>query len=123
MFDQMLAIENANLKARVETIAKLPDDVARPTIVYLGTAEPGYDPIVDDKQSSDNIQIYAQKAGVPFLSYEVPGAIHSRPDVNEGYIKTLAGAKVDILSSIDAAASEASLHRVTSMTPAVQSPK
>jgi pimeloyl-ACP methyl ester carboxylesterase len=115
MFDQMLAIENANLKDRIDTIAKLPNDSVRPTIVYLGTAQPGYDPIVDDNQSAKNIATYAQKAGIPFLRYDVSGAVHTRPDLNNGYIKALAAAKVDIQSSISEQQAKASLHRITSM--------
>lgn len=120
MFDQMLAIENTNLKDRITQLGKTPKDTVRPTIVYLGVGSPGYDPIVDNKKSSDAIAEYAQKAGVPFLSYDVPGADHMRPDINAGYIKTLAEAKVDIQSSIAAQEEYASLHRITSMVPPIQ---
>jgi pimeloyl-ACP methyl ester carboxylesterase len=118
MFDQVLAIQNANLSARFDEMAKIPKNQTRPTIVYLGTAKPGYDYMIDDKKSSDDIAAYAEKAGIPFFSYDVPGAVHTRIDIaNDAYIKTLVNAKPDILTSIAAQEEYAELHRVTSMTP------
>jgi pimeloyl-ACP methyl ester carboxylesterase len=115
MFDQLLAIENANLKDRINTMAKIPADEVRPTIIYLGTAAPGYDPIVNDKQTSRDLASYAKKVDVPFLTYEVPGADHMRPDINEGYIKTLATAKEAIQSSIEQQQTDARLHRIQNL--------
>ena len=115
MFDQVLAIEHADLKQRIDTIGKLPKDRVRPTIAYFGTAKPGYDYMVDDKKSAKGIGSYAHKAGVPFLNFSVPGAVHSRPDIaNDAYIKTFATAKTAIQASLASEASRASLHRITS---------
>lgn len=115
MFDQVLAIENANLKARFDTMKKIPDDQVRPTIVYLGTARPGYDYMIDDKKSSEDIASYTEAAGIPFLTYDVPGAVHTRIDIgNDQYIKTLAGAKKAIQSSIAEQQATADLHRAPS---------
>jgi pimeloyl-ACP methyl ester carboxylesterase len=122
MFDQMLAIQNSDLKARFDELKKLPPQEVRPTVVYLGTAKPGHDYMVDSRQSSDNIKKYAtaepgsKEVSIPFFSYDVKGAIHTRIDIaNDEYIKTLAGAKQAIQASIAKQESIASLHRVTSM--------
>lgn len=113
MFDQMLAIENADLKARIETMKNIPKDQIHPTLIYLGTAKPGYDDMIDNKKSSAKIAEYARKSGTPFLSYDVPGAVHTRIDIaNDQYIKILADAKIDIQSSIEKQKSIASLNRV-----------
>lgn len=115
MFDQVLAIEHADLKQRISTIGKLPKDRVRPAITYVGTAIPGYDYMVDDKKSSKSIGSYAHKAGVPFLNFSVPGAVHSRPDIaNDAYMKAFAAAKTAIQTSLKVEASRASLHRITS---------
>jgi pimeloyl-ACP methyl ester carboxylesterase len=114
MFDQLLAIENSNLKDRINTMAKIPKDEVHPTIIYLGTASPGYDPIVDDKKTSKDLASYAKAADIPYLHYDVPGADHMRPDINAGYIETLAGAKKAIQSSIAEQQAIADLHRAPS---------
>ena len=101
MFDQLFAIENANINDRISNIAKQPDTDVRPTIVYVGTAKPGYDYMVDDKYSSDNIGKYTDAADIPYFIENVPGAVHTRIDLaNDEYILTLEGAKVGIQNSI-----------------------
>ncbi|HEY8886256.1 MAG TPA: alpha/beta hydrolase [Candidatus Microsaccharimonas sp.] len=129
MFDQMLAIQNSDLKARFNELKKLPPQVVHPTVVYLGTAKPGRDYMVDSQQSSDNIKKYAKaeagskEVSIPFFSYDVKGAIHTRIDIaNDEYIKTLAAAKQDIQASIAKQEANASLHRVTSMIARPGSP-
>jgi|GEM_PF-678755 len=102
MFDQVLAIENANIKDRIEELGDLPDTKIHPTIVYLGTGAPGYDYMVDDKKSAAEIGQYAADAGLPFYTAEVPGAIHSRPDLTvDAYVKTLTSMQDSIQDSID----------------------
>lgn len=72
-----------------------------PTIVYLRSGAHGYNPIDDDKQASENIGSYAQTSGVPFLSYSVDYADHTRPDLaTDEYKKVFKQARVDIQSSI-----------------------
>lgn len=116
MFDQMLAIEHADLEKRISTMEDIPEDQIRPVIIYLGTAKPGYDYMVNDDKSSDDIGSYADKANIPFLSYDVPGAVHARIDIaNDQYIKTLGDAATDIQSSIRDQKESADLHRITGM--------
>ncbi|RWZ78592.1 MAG: hypothetical protein EOT05_02475 [Candidatus Microsaccharimonas sossegonensis] len=114
MFDQMVAIENANLKDRITNMSTIPKDKMRPTIVYLSIASPGYDPIVNDKKSSNAVAAYAKKANVPFLSYDVTNADHMRPDLNAGYIKVMDRAKPEIQSSIAAQKRDVFRHRTAS---------
>ena len=58
--------------------------------------------MVDDKKSSDNIAAYAEKAGVPYFSYAVPGAVHSMVDVaHEEYVAVFAAAAPEITRSIE----------------------
>jgi len=124
MFDQMLTVETTDNETLIANMDKIPTDKTRPVIVYFGTAAPGYDYVVDSKESSEGIGGYADKAHVPFLSYEVPGAIHSRVDLaNDQYVEIAAKAKDAILASIAAQEAEASLHRVTSIVPPTTSLK
>jgi len=100
MIDQMLAIENANIKTRVQNLNELPEETMRPTIIYLSAKK---DYMVNNELAVKNIESYTNKYGVPFLTYDIPGAIHSRPDLSKDeYVAVLASAKEDILESIDA---------------------
>jgi len=108
MFDQKLAIENADLQDRINKIAELPPDTIRPTIIYLGSKP--YDPIVNTEKSAEEIGGYIKDTDIPYFVYEVPGAVHSRPDINEGYITTLEGARNEIRASIKAQQTKAALY-------------
>lgn len=99
MVDQTLAISNARLESRIQHIATLAEErkTVKPVIVYLGTAAPGYDAMVDDTSSAENICAYAAASGLQCLIYDVPGAVHNRPDLaGEAYMKTIAAAESDI---------------------------
>ncbi|MBC7459414.1 hypothetical protein H7200_01720 [Candidatus Saccharibacteria bacterium] len=131
MFDQMLAIENARIESRIQKIGELPEAALCPTIVYLGTARPGYDYMVDDTMSSDNIKDYAEAANVPFYSYDVPGAVHSMVDIaHEEYVSVLQAAGPEIIRSVTAQKYSSSLLTYQKnldaseifITPKVQSP-
>lgn len=54
-----------------------------PVVLYFGTGSPGYDYIVDDKESSESIGEYADESDLSYTVYEVPGAIYSQ------YYKTI----------------------------------
>jgi len=102
LVDQVLAISNANLEARLDAIGDVESTQQKPVIMYLGTAKPGYDYMVDDNTSSENICSYADKAGLQCYIYDVPGAIHTRPDLkNEEYMQTVADATDEIQDAID----------------------
>lgn len=79
--DQVLAISNARLEQRLAAIGEAGADRQRPVVLYLGTAAPGYDTQVNDLVSGRNICGYAEEAGLHCLDYDVPGAVHSRPEV------------------------------------------
>ncbi len=115
MFGQLLAIQDTDFESRMENIAKLPKSVVRPTMLYLHTAEPGVDPVVDTEKSSKAIAAFAHKYGIPFLDYGINGAVHTHPEIAvDAYAQTLTKAKVTILSTIAAEAARASSHRITS---------
>lgn len=112
MFDQLLAIENADIERHVLAMKDIPEDQVRPTIVYLINLR---DYMLDNIKASTNIASYAEGAGISFLSYDVPNAVHTRIDLSaEENIQVLLEASPEIIASIEAAKSEASLHRVTS---------
>lgn len=102
MFDQVLAIENADIEDRIKELGELPDTKIHPTVVYLGTGAPGYDYMVDDKKSAAEIGQYATDAGLPFYTAEVPDAVHSRPDLTvDAYVKTMETIQTGIQTSMD----------------------
>jgi pimeloyl-ACP methyl ester carboxylesterase len=102
MLDQVRAITDTNIEAEFSTIAGMPKDIARPTVVYLSTVKPGYDPIVDVEKSSEEIGIAAINADLPFLSYDIAGALHTKLDAARAeYLSVLSNAKDPILNSID----------------------
>ncbi|MDB5162777.1 MAG: hypothetical protein JWN28_384 [Candidatus Saccharibacteria bacterium] len=74
-----------------------------PVFVYLGTGSPGYDYMVDDKLSSSNFARYAHETDLDYLSYLVPGAIHSQyyKTIDE-YNEVLKRASPTIRSNVDA---------------------
>jgi pimeloyl-ACP methyl ester carboxylesterase len=122
MIDQALAIENADITGRNQTIGKLPADQLKPTEVYIGMLS---DPIVNEKKSSLRIGASADAAHIPYFYYQIHDGIHGQPQFSvESYKKVLAGAKDEIQASIQTQLSIASLHRVTSYMPhPIESPK
>lgn len=102
MYDQTLAITTSDIESDFNTIAQMPKDRVRPTVVYLGTAKPGYDPIVNVEKSSNKFGEYAGEAHLPFFSYDVAGALHTQlGPAKKEYISVLADAKDPILETID----------------------
>ena len=101
MFDQLMAIEDADIQGHINKIGELPPEIQRPVVIYIGTAKPGFDYIVNDKLSAENIEQYALDANVPFIHLRVPGAVHSLPGVKvESFNTTLADAKNEIQKTI-----------------------
>ena len=100
MFDQAMAIEDADIGERIANMGELPSTTQKPVIIYIGTTD-GYDYMVNDDYSAEKFQKAAEGAGIKFVHLEVPGAVHSRPDIKpENFNETLADAKDDILSAI-----------------------
>ena len=118
MADQALQIGTADMETHIKNMGKAPSYKVRPTMIYVKTK---YDPVVNDNKSSKELGGYAHAAGVPYLQYNVPGAVHGQPAINsEAYVKTFEAAKVLIKASIDAQLARACLHRITSMIPPKQ---
>lgn len=86
--DQVNAITSAHIEDRIESMATMEGETP-PVVVYLGTAEPGYDYVVNDKLSGSNICGYAHEHDMTCIRYNVPGAVHTRPDLaNDAYLQT-----------------------------------
>lgn len=86
--DQVNAITSARIENRIESMATMEGEVP-PVIVYLGTAKPGYDYVVNDKLSGSNICGYAHQHDMSCIRQNVPGAVHTRPDLaNDAYLQT-----------------------------------
>ena len=86
--DQVNVITSAHMDDRFASIADMEGETP-PVIVYLGTAEPGYDYVVNDKLSGSNICGYAHEHDMTCIRHNVPGAVHTRPDLaNDAYLQT-----------------------------------
>jgi len=89
LIDQTIAIGSADLDERLKNISEATADRQTPVIVYFGTAEPGYDYLVDDKESSEIMCDTATKYTIQCFMYYVPGAVHSIPArAHEEYLET-----------------------------------
>ena len=80
---QIFKIANADISGNFEAISEMRGEKQMPVVLYFGTGSPGYDYIVDDKESSESIGEYADESDLSYTVYEVPGAIHSQ------YYKTI----------------------------------
>lgn len=86
--DQVNVITSAHIEDRFASMADIEGETP-PVVVYLGTAEPGYDYVVNDKLSGSNICGYAHQHDMTCIRHNVPGAVHTRPDLaNEAYLQT-----------------------------------
>ena len=87
LIDQVNIVSNAQLEEQYRSMGAI-EGKNPPTIVYFGTAKPGYDYVVDDKLSGSNICRYAYDNDMRCFRYNVPGAVHTRPDLaNEAYLE------------------------------------
>lgn len=106
LFDQWLAIENAHPEERITRIGQ-DKSQPKPVFTYFGTEKPGYDYMVDDDLSGENICSYAESVDIACLKYDVPGAIHTRHDLTvEEYTATFQEAKDDIQAALKKAHSD-----------------
>lgn len=104
MIDQVLAISNSRVEERLAHIGELTEYSLQPTVIYLGTDEPGYDYMVNDGSSAENVCKFADSAGLECLIYNVPGAVHTRPDLaNEEYVETITNAAPEIQAALSQA--------------------
>jgi hypothetical protein len=111
LIDQVLAIETADLQQNLHNIGQAPSNKLRPVVIYLGTDEPGYDYMVDNARSSADICSYAAEAQLQCQIYDVPGAIHTRPDLaNDEYRQTLQLAAPAIRRAFDDEQSNFNIH-------------
>ncbi|TAL14865.1 hypothetical protein EPN95_01405 [Patescibacteria group bacterium] len=101
IFDQALLIDQANFKTRFQSIADNTSDSLTPLDVYVGTGKGGYDNVVNDKQSAKDITHDAQAAHLPYLTYQVPNAVHAEPEMSKKeYRQTFTAAKVAIQQAL-----------------------
>lgn len=91
--DQALAIQDIQLADEFQRIAAAVPHQTKPLIVYLGTDRPGHDYMVNDNYSAEKICQDAMAAGLTCLRRDVPGAVHTRPDIAvEAYQTTISTA-------------------------------
>ncbi len=101
LIDQLVAIEQTNAEIRLARLSENAKPGEKPVIIYLGTGEGGYDDFVDDKKSGEEICGYAMNVGLPCLRYEIPGAVHMRPEeTKEAHAEVLAQASSEIRAAI-----------------------
>jgi hypothetical protein len=111
VIDQLLQIENADLKTRIENLGKTAPDVIRSPIFYLGTEN---DLVVNDAKSAQEIRDYAHAAHVPFFYYNVPDAVHAQPGINNNaYVKVFADARSQMKEVILSQQQRAAMHKYT----------
>jgi pimeloyl-ACP methyl ester carboxylesterase len=107
MLDQLALIETADIAADLQAIVDASPTRLRPVISYFGTAQPGFDAVVDDARAAQAICGYAHKAGMDCHHFVVPGAVHMRIDVGtEAYREVFAQAKAPVQASMEAAERE-----------------
>jgi pimeloyl-ACP methyl ester carboxylesterase len=118
LVDQGFAIINADLKKNIADIGNAPSTKLLPDIEYLGTAEPGYDYMVNNWISSKNICNYAKKVRLSCQVDNVPDAIHTRPDLSKDeYKKTIQQASAKIQSALADNKALYSLDNLRILTP------
>ena len=79
MRDQFLIGVSANSEHNISKLKT--DEHPEPVIVYITSADPETDYMVDDAKSEKEFKKFAKKAGLPYIVLPVDGAIHSRPDL------------------------------------------
>lgn len=100
--DQALAIMNANFSHSFNKISEMRGIKQMPVIIYLAAEDPDADNTVDNEIAYAEIQAAAQKAGLTFLVYKVPGAVHSVYNTPvESYQSVLSKAKEEIQFMIE----------------------
>lgn len=79
---QMYALTNANLEENFKRIAENPMGKPLPVIIYFTSASDG---VVDTQEAMEDIRAAAVKYGLPFFTFDIPGARHGQyyESVNE----------------------------------------
>lgn len=75
---QIYKIAKVDIRKEFQTIQAQSDTKQMPSVLYLGTGEPGYDHVVNDKVSAENICAYSMETDLACEAYQVEGAIHSQ---------------------------------------------
>lgn len=78
LIEQVDEIDKANFSEEFAKLTEAEETKQKPVIVYLGTAEPAFDTIVDDKKSGDSICEAAEENNLTCIRDNVEGAIHSQ---------------------------------------------
>ena len=107
LVDQTLAIAEADIESNLQKIHEQYDsEKPLPSLLYLGTGEPGRDYMVDDDVSSMNICRYAHLNKMSCSIYDVPGAIHTKPaKTPDAYTETFQEAGARLLKHLSLARS------------------
>lgn len=107
LIDQVNIIADSDIQQDFEDLTALGDHIRKPVFLYLGTTEPGRDYVVQDDKSGNEICQYAYEAGFSCFKADVPGAIHTRPDLmTEEYIETVRSVAPVIQAAIARSAEE-----------------
>lgn len=103
LVDQALAIADSDIEANLKKITEqYSDGRPLPSLLYLGTGDPGRDYMVDDDLSSSKICRYARLSKMICHAYDVPGAIHTMPaKTADAYTQTLEEAGSTLAQSIE----------------------
>ena len=100
MFDQMLALQTSDIKGRFNNLNDLPDDIMLPTIIHLSGKN---DYMVNNKKVGENLVDYTDPSHIPLFDFNMPGAVHTRPDLStKTYFEVFATNADAVLESIDA---------------------
>jgi hypothetical protein len=101
MIDQVLAVSNSKLEQRFAHIAELTEGSLKPVVIYLGNEN---DRVIKTEMSSENVCTYAESAGLECLIYNIPGAVHNRPEIaTDEYVEAISEASPDIQAALSRA--------------------
>ncbi len=104
LVDQTLAIAEMDIETNMQRIAEnYADTHPSPTLLYVGTAAPGRDYMVDNTVSSQRICSYAHAHTMNCLVYNVPGAVHTMPEKTaDAYTQTFTEASIPLNNHVTA---------------------
>ena len=99
---QVYKVDRFNMLNELKTIADQRDEKQMPVLLYLGTGKPGYDTVVNDELSSADFAEYTKETNIDYLSFLVPGAIHSHYfDTPEEYLHTFNEASIPMTQNLE----------------------
>lgn len=89
LINQVNIIAESDIPETIQETRMIGDHIYSPVYVYFGTAPPGRDYVVLDDKSGNEICTAAYQTGFMCFKADVPGAIHTRPDLKtEEYMQT-----------------------------------